>query len=97
MNKTHFARWSDQDQKRRDENAADEKVDQWLRQQAGVATTSDGKTAPASTPRTTTTQQSSVQTRETTPTIPHTTTSTKSSRVIRPSETPAEEEEEAIY
>lgn len=95
MNKTHFARWSDQDQKRRDEAAADEKVDQWMRQQAGVAVVSDTKAAPASTPRTQTTNVS--QPRESTPSIPQTTTSTKPSRVIRPSETQPADEDEAIY
>jgi hypothetical protein len=98
MNKTHFARWEEQDQRRREENANDEKVEAWLRQQAGVPSTSDAKNQPpGSAPRTgNTTQSTTSQTTSTeTPAIRHTETATKS-RVIRPSETTTEEEE-AVY
>lgn len=94
MHKTHFARWEEQDQKRRDENAAEEKVEAWMRAQAGVAP-ADSKTgqAPASTPRLH--QEShSTATRDT---PPITATSTRSSRVIKPSEQPADGDDEAIY
>jgi hypothetical protein len=95
MNKTHFTRWSEQDQRRREERAADEKVEQWMRAQAGVATPmSENKDAPASTPRSSSGQ--TMQTRQDTPTIPRTQTATNS-RVIRPTENTTPEDDEAIY
>lgn len=96
MAKTHYARWEEQDQKRREENAAEEKVEAWMRAQAGVAP-ADGKTgttqAPASTPRLH--QETTQPANRETP--PITATSTRSSRVIKPSEQPADGDDEAIY
>src|SRR5262245_8917907 len=101
MAKTHFARWSEQDQQRRDENAAEEKVDAWLRAQAGVAASGDAKAAdkaPGSTPKTATSVQShSATATHDTPAIGATKTSTRSSRVVKPAENKEEQEDEAIY
>src|SRR5262245_20714039 len=95
MNKTHFARWAEQDQKRREEAAAEEKVEAWMRQQASFGSPEDAKgsdKAPASTPRTT-----NGQTGTHADTPPITRTSTRSSRVIKPSDQNTEQEDEALY
>lgn len=95
MSKTHFARWADQDQMRRDEKANDEKVEAWMRAQAGVAPASTEK-APGSTPRTATQTQSTRAT-GTHDTPPITKTSTRSSRVVKPSDANQEPDDDAVY